>query len=169
MKKKITLVTIGILFLTIICGIVFYKNSVRTYKIKTTSMENTYKCEDVLYYSTFIHKINRNDIIVFNIKDDVKKKDAKRVIGLPNETVDIIDGKVYIDNSETPLEEDYIKETWVMMSGSDSPLHFEVPDDCYFVMGDNRNDSKDSRYFLNTYIEKEDILGKVIFSIKDKE
>ena len=80
----------------------------------------------------------------------------KRIIGLPGDTVDIIDGKVYI-NGEL-LVEDYIKETMVGSFGS-----YDVPEGSYFMLGDNRNNSNDSRYWYNTYLDRDDILGKVVF------
>lgn len=60
---------------------------------------------------------------------------VKRVIGLPGDVIDIIDDKVYLNGSETPLEEPYLAEE--MNQGE--TMHFEVPEDCYFMMGDNRN------------------------------
>ena len=66
----------------------------------------------------------------------------KRVIGLPGEVVEIKDGKVYIDGSPTPLDDSFIPEK---MIGSYGP--YTVPENCYFMLGDNRNDSKDSRFF----------------------
>ena len=73
---------------------------------------------------------------------------VKRIIGLPGGKVEIIDGKVYINDSETPLEEPYLKTT---PKGSYGP--FYVPEGCYFVMGDNRNQSHDARFWDN-YTEK---------------
>ena len=45
----------------------------------------------------------------------------------------------------------------------DIPMHFEVPEDCYFMLGDNRNYSKDARFWTNTYVKKEKIIAKVLF------
>jgi len=89
--------------------------------------------------------------------DDEEELYVKRVIGLPGEEVRIDDGKIYIDGSETPLEEDYLKEEWTVATG---PYLFEVPDDCYLVLGDNRNDSWDARYWDNKYVSIDKILGK---------
>ena len=81
-----------------------------------------------------------------------------RSIGLPGETVRIVDGRVYIDGADLPLEEIYLKEA---PEGSFGP--YEVPQDSYFVMGDNRNHSHDSRFWENQYVEKKKILAKAVF------
>ena len=70
--------------------------------------------------------------------------------------MEIVDGVTYING--TPLEEDYIKEEPLEDSGP-----FTVPEDSYFMMGDNRNHSADSRFWNNTYVKENKILGKVLF------
>ena len=95
----------------------------------------------------------RGDIVTFYYPDDGKTQYLKRIIGLPGETVEIIDGIVYID--EKPLTEDYLKEE---MSGDFGP--FTVPQDSYFMMGDNRNNSWDSRYWKDKYVDRSEIIGK---------
>ena len=72
--------------------------------------------------------------------------------------MEIRDGHIYINGSDTPLEDVETKEP---MEGSFGP--YTVPEDCYFVMGDNRNNSLDSRYWKNTYVRRDEILGKAIF------
>ncbi|MDR2938765.1 MAG: signal peptidase I, partial [Clostridiales bacterium] len=68
-------------------------------------------------------------------------------------------GKVYINDAEVPLEDDYLKEA---AREEDMGPYF-VPQDKYFMLGDNRNYSKDSRYWENKYVEEGKILGKVVF------
>ena len=80
------------------------------------------------------------------------------IIGLPGETVTIENAKVYINGVE--LEEPYLKEQWINGTG---PYEFQVPEGCYFVMGDNRNTSQDARYWRNTYVSKDKIIGKAGF------
>ena len=87
----------------------------------------------------------------------------KRVIGLPGETVNIVDGKVYIDGSDTPLDEPYLAEP---MEGSYGP--YTVPEGCYFMLGDNRNNSQDARFWQNKYVAKDKIIAKVLFSYYPK-
>ena len=87
--------------------------------------------------------------------DDEKQLFIKRIIGLPGETVEIHDGQIFIDGSKTPLKDVTTKE---FMQGSFGP--YTVPDNCYFVMGDNRNNSKDSRYWEHTFVTDDEIVGK---------
>ena len=129
--------------------------------VPTGSMENTIMPKDRIIALRLTYDFSdpqRGDIAVFKYPDDESLLYVKRVIGLPGETVEIRDGKVYIDNSQTPLDEPYLKEEMV---GSFGP--YEVPEDCYFMMGDNRNNSLDSRYWEKTYVKKEKMLGKVYF------
>jgi len=102
----------------------------------------------------------RGDIVIFQYPDDETQLFVKRVIGLPGETIVIEDAKVYLGEDKVLLEEDYLKETWIVDNG---PYTFTIPEDCYLVLGDNRNNSKDARYWKNTYVEGEKILGKAIF------
>ena len=81
------------------------------------------------------------------------------MIGLPGETVDIHEGQIYIDGSAEPFPEPYLKETWTVATGD---YHFEIPADAYLMLGDNRNDSWDARYWTNTYVYEEKILGKAL-------
>lgn len=99
----------------------------------------------------------RYDIMIFQYPDDESQLFIKRLIALPGETVEIIDGKVYVNGVETPLEDDFIPEK---MLGSFGP--YKVPEDCYFMLGDNRNYSKDSRYWENTFVSFEQIIGKAV-------
>lgn len=130
-------------------------------EVPTDSMENTVMVGDriiaVRLAYTF-HEPERGDIIVFDFPDDESQKYLKRIIGLPGETIVIKDGKVYIDGSTTPLEEDYLKEVPV---GDYGP--YTVPENSYFLMGDNRNGSFDSRFWENTYATRDEIIGKAAF------
>lgn len=84
---------------------------------------------------------------------------VKRIIGIPGDVIDIVDDKVYLNGSDTPLEEPYLAEE--MNQGE--TFHFEVLEGCYFMMGDNRNWSLDARYWKNPYISKDKIIAQVLF------
>ncbi len=132
-------------------------------KVPTGSMENTIQPGDDLFgfrLSYIFSEPKRGDIIIFKYPDDETQKYVKRVIGLPGDTVVIEDAMVYINGSTEPLDESYLKEKWIKDTG---PYEFVVPEDSYFVMGDNRNSSWDSRYWMNTFVSKDKIIGKAIF------
>lgn len=132
--------------------------------IPTGSMENTIMAGDRVFGNRLAYLTSdpqRGDIIFFRYPDNEDDIYVKRIIGLPGETVTIEDGCVYIDGAGEPLAEDYLKEEWTVATG---PYEFVVPEDSYFVMGDNRNDSWDSRYWTNTYVSGKKILGKAVLA-----
>ncbi|HIZ83990.1 MAG TPA: signal peptidase I [Firmicutes bacterium] len=127
--------------------------------VPTGSMKDTIEEKDRLIAFRLAYlweEPKRGDIIIFDPEDYPGEHFIKRVIGLPGETVEGRDGYVYIDGR--PLEEPYVRETLASDFGP-----FTVPEESYFVMGDNRNRSKDSRYWEHPYVDKEDILGKALF------
>ncbi|HJD39893.1 MAG TPA: signal peptidase I [Candidatus Blautia stercoripullorum] len=129
-------------------------------KIPSESMENTIMTGDRIFGNRLAYVLGdpeRYDIVIFRYPDDESQLFIKRVIGLPGETVEIIDGKVYIDGSDTPLDDSFTPE---IPTGSYGP--YTVPEGCYFMLGDNRNNSKDSRFWQNPYVEKDKILGKAV-------
>lgn len=132
-------------------------------KVPTGSMENTIQPGDDLFgfrLSYIFSKPKRGDIIIFKYPDDESQKYVKRVIGLPGDTVVIENALVYINGDTEPLDESYLKEKWTKDIG---PYEFVVPKNSYFVMGDNRNSSWDSRYWINTFVSDDEIIGKAIF------
>lgn len=132
--------------------------------VPTGSMENTIMPGDNLLgfrLAYLTEEPQRGDVIFFYFPDDESQKYVKRIIGLPGEKVFISGGNIYINDATTPLEEEYLKEEWVVGMG---PFEFEVPEDCYLVLGDNRNSSQDARYWMNPYVAKEKIIGKAIFT-----
>lgn len=100
---------------------------------------------------------DRGDVIVFKTKD-MTRPFIKRAIGLPGETVEIHDNAVYIDGER--LSEPYLYQT---MYGEYGPV--TVPDKCIFALGDNRNNSEDSRYEAVGMIPFKDIRGRVLMRL----
>lgn len=127
-------------------------------EVPTGSMENTIEVDDCILGFQLAYLFNepeRGDIVIFPYPDNPEIIYVKRVIGLPGETVEIEDGTVYIDGEA--LDEPYLKEE---MEGEYGP--YEVPEDSYFMLGDNRNSSQDSRRWSNTYLSRDDIMAKVM-------
>lgn len=106
-----------------------------------------------------IHDPERFDIILFPSPDDPERLLVKRIVGMPGEKIEIKGGKVYINSNTEPLDESFIKEE---MSAEEDKI-FHVPKEHYFVLGDNRNESNDSRYWNNPYVAGEDIVAKALF------
>lgn len=130
-------------------------------RVPSESMEKTIMTGDRFFGNRLAYLFDapeRFDIVVFKYPDDESQLFVKRVIGLPGETVEIKDGKVYINGSETPLDDSFTPET---PTGDYGP--YVVPEGSYFMLGDNRNHSGDSRFWKQPYVEKEKIVGKAIF------
>ena len=154
-------------------------------EVPSESMENLIEPGDRLFgfrLSYLLVEPERGDVIIFKYPVDEQQNFIKRVIGLPGETVEIKEGKIYIDGSDIPLKEDYLPEEWVV---DNDGYEFEVPKDCYFVLGDNRNISLDARFWAReamqnglaateqeaekyTFVAKNKILGKAIFKYYPK-
>ena len=130
-------------------------------KVPTESMVNTIMVGDQIFGNRLAYKFGdpqRFDIVIFKYPDDEKQLFIKRIIGLPGETVTIKDGKVYINDSQEPLDDSFCPET--PLAKGDGV--YQVPEDCYFMLGDNRNYSKDSRYWVNKYVARDKILGEAV-------
>lgn len=116
--------------------------------VSGSSMVPTFEDGEYLVVDEISYRLNnpkRDDVIIFRYPNDTTKFFIKRIIGLPNETIDIKGNEVIIINKENPggfkLAEPYVKNT------SSNNTHFELKNEEYFVMGDNRIASSDSRYW----------------------
>lgn len=144
--------------LAILAARVINKYVIIKAEVPTGSMEHTIEVNDCIlgFQLSYLFKDpERGDIVIFPYPDNPEVIYVKRVIGLPGETVEIKDGYVYIDG--VPIEEPYLKEA---MTGEYGP--YVVPADSYFMLGDNRNSSQDSRRWSNTYLSEDDIMAKVL-------
>lgn len=101
-------------------------------------------------------KLERGDIIVFLFPEDQTKSYIKRIVGLPNEEIEIDEGKVRVNGK--PLDEPYVDAKLNLSARSITPLKLD-PDN-YFVMGDNRDNSSDSRIWGPVKLEL--IYGKYL-------
>lgn len=137
-------------------------NFIRISKIDGHSMDYTLKDGEKVLLNTHIYKNNipeRDDVVVVDRKDLSVRYFIKRVIAIEGDTLEIKNNVVYLNGEE--LKEDYIKEDMVTRD-----LKVEIPEGKVFVMGDNRNNSVDSRSNIIGLIDvKEEILGKAIYHI----
>lgn len=160
-KKQIKEVIEWILIFVfaVVAAMLINKYVILKAEVPTGSMEHTIEVDDRilgLKLAYLFGEPDRGDIVIFPYPDNPEITYVKRVIGLPGETVEIKNGAVYIDGN--PIKEPYLKEA---MKGEYGP--YVVPEGCYFMLGDNRNSSADSRKWENTYLKEEDILAKVLF------
>lgn len=150
-----------VILLAVVAGVVLIINTffLINAKIPSGSMENTIMENDQIFGNRLAYKLGgdpqRMDIIIFKYPDDESKLFIKRIIGLPGETVEVVDGRVYINGSNTSIDDSFCKETPL---GDFGP--YTVPADSYFVMGDNRNHSNDSRLWTNKFVRRDQIVGK---------
>lgn len=129
------------------------------------SMDPTLNDKDVLYVNRFMYEPEVGDIIVFKPKNSPETPYVKRVIALEGQVVEfdydtgsvIVDGEVY--------DEDYILEPIDALHFGNMTYPFTVPEDHVFAMGDNRNNSSDSRLTSVGAVSEDSIIGKAIFRI----
>jgi signal peptidase I len=155
---------------------------VQAFKIPTGSMENNLLIGDHLLVNKFIfgptplaigravlpvRPIRRGDIVVFKYPDEPERDFIKRVIGLPGETIELRNKKVHVNGQ--PLDEPYVhfltapSNDYQEVTSLDVRERFgpvTVPADHYFVMGDNRDNSQDSRYW--GFLPRGHVKGKAL-------
>ena len=156
--------------------------AVQAFKIPTGSMENNLLIGDHLLVNKFVfaptlagperalmpmRSIHRGDIVVFKYPDEPDRDFIKRVIGLPGETVELRNKKVYVNGQ--PLDEPYV-HFLEPAHNAQEVTSFDVrerygpvmvPERHYFMMGDNRDNSQDSRYW--GFMPQEYVKGKALF------
>ncbi len=132
-------------------------------EVPSGSMEDTIMIGDRAVTSRLSYVFGdpkRGDIVVFPFPDDESIDYIKRIIGLPGETVEGRDGLVYIDGK--PLNEPYVMAPLAQDFGP-----YVVSENSYFMMGDNRNNSADSRYWKNKYVSRDKMKGKALCRFPD--
>ena len=150
-----------LLYVVVVIGITFliiHYVGQRTY-VSGSSMENTLSDGDNLIVDKITYRFSdpkRYDIIVFPYQYEENTYFIKRIIGLPGETVQIVDGIIYIDGEA--LQESYGRE--VMKNSGLAADPVTLGEDEYFVLGDNRNDSTDSRDPSVGKIPRDRIIGR---------
>ncbi len=133
-------------------------------KVEGTSMEPGLSDNERIFINKFTYKLNlgevkRGDTVVFWYPRDTSKSYIKRVIGLPGDRVRIVDGQVYVNGAA--LNEDYVEERNRDLSTWQDGEEVTVPTNEYFVLGDHRNSSSDSRAW--GFVPRANIYGKAVF------
>ncbi|MBA7677257.1 Signal peptidase I T [subsurface metagenome] len=128
------------------------------------SMNSSFHDGQQLLVSKVVYKFHepeRGDVIIFHPPYNEKEEYIKRVIGLPGESVEITEGTVYVhkkDGTTLPLDEPYVTKSARLSFKGDT-----IPENKYFVLGDNRNNSSDSRNGWT--VPFQNIIGKVWLSV----
>jgi signal peptidase I len=129
-------------------------------KVEGTSMMPTLSDQERIFINKFTYhylgNIERGDMVVFKYPLDTSKSYIKRVVGLPGDRVRIDDGQVYVNG--TKLDEAYVPEEY---RDHQSFNQEKVPADKYFVLGDHRSSSNDSRAW--GFVDRKYIYGKAVF------
>ena len=129
-------------------------------KIPSMAMAPTMDVGDVAVVSLTQYESQnpeRNDIVMFSLPDGPNGRDIKRIIALPGDVIELRGKQLFINYNE--VQEPFAK---YVKGGVRSYSREAVPENSYFLMGDNRDQSKDSRYYRSPFVPREHILGKVI-------
>ena len=141
-------------YVVIILVVVLFRTYIATpVRVDGDSMDPTLKNGQILILNKMDQEYERMDIVVFDYKKD---RLIKRVIGLPGETVEIKDNTLYINGEEISDYKEDVKT-------ADYKLNVTIPEGYYFVLGDNRSVSADSR--LIGLVSKEDLKGTICFRL----
>lgn len=157
------LIKVVVISLAIIIPVRYFL--IQPFYVKGASMEPNFYDNEYLIIDEISYRFNnpkRGDIVVFRYPRNPQEYFIKRIIGLPGEKIQIKDSEVYIYNNDYSenivLDEPYLSEETKTYSLTENII--ELEEDEYFIMGDNRNSSKDSRSFGP--VNKSFIIGKVL-------
>lgn len=151
-------------YVVIVVVVVLFRTFIATpVRVDGTSMDSTLKNGEILILNKLDRSYERFDVVVVDVEvDGNKSKLVKRIIGLPGESIEYKDNQLYING-------EVIKDVAPSRTNDFSLKEIynidKLPDDCYFVMGDNRKYSRDSRDYTVGIIKKEDIVGTTTLRI----
>lgn len=177
MNKKILILGLVVIALLSICGIIafifiysnrsFYNHTDKILKGEVMEMHGqsmlpTLESGDNFTITKDFQSIQRGDIIVYKDKT-TEDQFVKRAIGIPGDDIELKDSKVYVN--EEPLDEPYLEENVKTEIGSTGTT-FSLNENEYFVLGDNRTNSSDSRHNLVGLIKRNQIIGVFVEKIE---
>lgn len=155
MKRGLTIYAV-----ILIMAVLVFNHVLMLGAVPSGSMAGTINPGDNLICTRFgigEEEIERYDILIFTPPDSPEMIYVKRVIGLPGETIEVRNGKVYADGVE--LDDSFTNGP----QNRKGDGVYVVPDGCYFFLGDNRNNSNDSRFWKNKYVPAANIQAKARF------
>ncbi len=152
-RTLVSVLAVLILVFTFVCRVIV---------VSGPSMKNTLYNGDTMLVWSLGYSPKQGDVVVLTKRSYQDDSIVKRVIATEGQTVDIDYGSgiVYVDG--VALEEDYIREPMLVPSYGEGNNHLTVPEGCLFVMGDNRNESADSRYPGIGIIDERCVIGRAI-------
>ncbi len=174
-RKSIVREWVESILVAFILAMVIRTFVIQAFKIPTGSMRTTLLEGDLILVNKFIYgakvpftdlnlpalrQPNRSDVIVFIYPESPKKDFIKRLVGLPGETVEIKNGTVYINDK--PLLDSVFNQRYYYNRGEfgQEGRKIKIPEDDFFVLGDNSASSQDSRYW--GFVPRKNILGKAL-------
>ena len=156
------------IIVTLVFAVLVAISAFQTVTLQESAMEPTYSVGEKFFVNRALYKISspkRGDVIVFKTSaSDSAALHIRRVIGLPGETVQVKDGKIYINGKA--YEENGAYQDMTDGGLANSAITLESGE--YFVLGDNRNNSEDSRFSDIGNISKKYVVGKVWFTVSPK-
>lgn len=174
-KKSVVREWIESIIIALVLAMIIRTFLVQAFKIPTGSMRPTLQEGDLILVNKFIYgakvpftdfrlpalaQLKRGDVIVFIYPEDPKKDFIKRLAGLPGDTLEIKDGSVYLNGK--PLAQPAFNQRYYYNRGEwgQENQQITVPQDSFFVLGDNSASSQDSRYW--GFVPAKNILGRAI-------
>jgi len=169
-EKKAMPIVLQLVFLVVM--VVVLRNVMGTVLVKGSSMEPNFNHGDLVFInklSTSIGSPDYGDVVICKLDEGADYENIiKRVIGLPGDEINIVENEEDEEVYDLYVNGEYIEEDFLgepMMTDGNIEYPFEVPENSYFVMGDNRNKSLDSRKESVGAIHKDQLLGKVVLRL----
>lgn len=171
-KKEKKSMPIALQLVLLVVMVVVLRNVMGTVLVKGSSMEPNFNHGDLVFInklSTSVGSPDYGDVVICKLDEGSGYENIiKRVIGLPGDEIDIVENEDDEDVYDLYVNGEYIEEDFLgepMMTDGNIEYPFEVPENSYFVMGDNRNESLDSRRESVGAIHKDDLMGKVVLRL----
>ena len=171
-KKEKKPMPVFMQLILVVVMVVVLRNVMGTVLVKGSSMEPNFNHGDLVFINKLITSVGSpdyGDVVICKLDEGAGYENIiKRVIGLPGDEIDIVESDYDEDAYDLYVNGEYIEEDFIaepMWSNGNMDYPFEVPEDSYFVMGDNRNESLDSRRESVGAIHKDDLMGKVVLRL----